>query len=109
LNAGVVRRSAYWTADSASMYGLTGAHCAMATAPDTPNSATARGPMQHKPMKEATALKPMAPPVVVATVFFSFIGVTRAAASANLDRRAVDAAVGAVDAAVARFGLQSMS
>lgn len=37
-------------------------------APETPKSATAQGPMQHKPMKEANALMPMAPPVVAAVV-----------------------------------------
>jgi hypothetical protein len=35
-------------------------------APDTPNKATAQGPIQHKPIKEAKALILMAPPVVAA-------------------------------------------
>jgi hypothetical protein len=46
--------------------GLTGAHLAIVMAPDTPNKATAQGPIQHKPIKEAKALILMAPPVVAA-------------------------------------------
>jgi hypothetical protein len=46
--------------------GLIGAHLAIVMAPDTPNRATAQGPIQHKPIKEAKALILMAPPVVAA-------------------------------------------
>lgn len=48
------------------MYGRKGAQRAIVTAPDTPNNTTAHGPMQHRPMNDANALMPMAPPVVAA-------------------------------------------
>jgi len=45
----------------------------MTIAPDTPNNATAQGPMQHKPMNEAIALMLMAPPEVAMSFLSSFI------------------------------------
>ena len=45
----------------------------MVTAPETPNSTTAHGPIQHKPINEAIALIPTAPLVVVATFLLSSI------------------------------------
>lgn len=61
------------TAATATMYGRNGAQRAIVTAPDTPKRTTVHGPMQHKPMKEATALIPIAPPVVLAIFFCSSI------------------------------------
>jgi hypothetical protein len=58
--------------------------------------------MQHRPINEAMALIPIAPPVVVAIFFCS----SKAAAFPRLDRRAFHAAVGAVHTAVARLGPQ---
>jgi len=56
-----------------SMYGRSGCHRAIATAPGTPSNATAHGPMQHKPMNDAIALMPIAPPLVVASFLSSLI------------------------------------
>ncbi len=48
------------------MYGRNGAQRAIVTAPDTPNNTTAQGPMQQRPINDANALIPIAPPVVAA-------------------------------------------
>ncbi len=60
-------------AATAIMYGRNGAQRAIVTAPDTPNKTTAQGPMQQRPINDANTLIPIAPPVVVATCFSSFI------------------------------------
>ncbi len=60
------------TAD-ANRYGRAGCHRAIAIEPDTPNSATAHGPMQHSPMNDAIALIPIAPPDVAASFLSSRI------------------------------------
>src|SRR6266853_4351320 len=44
------------------MYGRSGSHWAIATAPETPSSATVQGPTQHRPTNAANMLKPTAPP-----------------------------------------------
>jgi hypothetical protein len=43
------------------MNGLNGCHRAIATAPDTPSTATVHGPTQHKPINDAKRLKLTAP------------------------------------------------
>jgi hypothetical protein len=58
--------------------------------------------MQHKPMKEAAALMPMAPPVVVATFLFSSI----AARPAQLNRWALHRAERTVNTTVASLRAQ---
>ena len=55
-------------AATARMYGLRKSKRAIVIAPETPNRATAQGPIQHKPMKEAIVLKPMALLVVPTTL-----------------------------------------
>jgi hypothetical protein len=55
------------------MYGRNGAQRAIVTAPETPNKTTAQGPMQQRPIKDANALMPIAPPVVAAVVLFKSV------------------------------------
>jgi hypothetical protein len=58
---------------AAKMYGRAGCQRAITIEPDTPNRATAHGPMQHSPMKDAIALIPIAPPEVAASFLSSCI------------------------------------
>ncbi len=78
-----------------------GAQRAIVTAPDTPNKTTAHGPTQQRPMNEAKALMPIAPPVVVAIFRLSSIARLSTTAIAELNRRALHGAVGTVDATIA--------
>ncbi len=55
-----------------SMYGRNGCHRAIDTAPDTPSMATAQGPIQHRPINDAIALTPTAPPDVATSFLSSF-------------------------------------
>src|SRR5215472_7932481 len=59
-----VRQNAQASMDPATtnMYGRSGCHRAIDTAPETPSNATVQGPMQHSPTMEANMLKPTAPP-----------------------------------------------
>lgn len=90
------------SAATATMYGRKGAQRAIVTAPDTPKRTTAHGPMQHNPMNDATALMPMAPPVVVAIFLFSPI----AASPAELNGWTLHRAVRTVNTAVTRLRAQ---
>ncbi len=58
------------------MYGRNGAQRAIVTAPETPNKTTAQGPMQHRPINDANALMPIAPPVVAAAVLCESVGMS---------------------------------
>ena len=93
------------TAATPIMYGRSGAHRAIVTAPETPNRTTAHGPIQHRPMNDAKTLIPIAPPVVVATFFSSSI----ATILAQLNRRAFDGAERAVDTAVTPICFQQLT
>ena len=62
--------------------------------------------MQQSPMNDANTLMPIAPPVVVATCFSSFISAT---AIANLYRWAFDGTIRAVNAAVAGLRAQHLT
>jgi len=93
------------TAATPIMYGRSGAHRAIVTAPDTPNKTTAHGPMQQRPMNDANTLIPIAPPVVVATFFSSSI----ATILAQLNRWAFDGTERAVDTAVAGVWSQRLT
>src|SRR3546814_17791290 len=46
---------------------------ASAIAPLTPNNATDHGPIQHRPMNDASALRPTAPPALAADLHSSFM------------------------------------
>ena len=87
------------------MYGRSGAHRAIVTAPETPKRTTAHGPMQQRPMNDANTLIPIAPPVVVAT----FFSLSIATILSQLNWWAFDGAERAVDAAVARVWSQQLT
>ena len=91
------------------MYGRIGCHRAIAIAPETPNKATAQGPMQHNPMKDAIALMLIAPPVVAASRLSSRTCFSSAAAIAQLHRWAFDRSVGTKNAAITPLGSQQCS
>lgn len=62
--------------------------------------------MQQSPMNDANTLMPIAPPVVEAICFSSFISAT---AIAKLDRRALNRPIRAVNAAVAGHRAQNLT
>ena len=93
------------TAATPIMYGRSGAHRAIVTAPETPNRTTAHGPTQQRPMNDANTLIPIAPPVVEAT----FISSSITTILSQLNRWAFDSAKRAVDAAVARVWSQQFT
>ena len=99
------KAQANMTAATPIMYGRSGAHRAIVTAPETPKRTTAHGPIQQRPMNDANTLMPIAPPVVVATFFSSSITTVLS----QLNRWAFGGAKRTVHAAVARIWSQQLT